>query len=127
MLLSGPPNVGAAFAFARDVFRGADPPEPPGAGHDARRPLGRLRRWPATRAGAPRPPGSSIFGPVLIRGGLTALGGVAGQAALGPGEQGDPVVVGEGAAAHGLRGGAAAMQGATAGRTGKHDIDAAVL
>ena len=36
-------------------------------------------------------------------------------------------VVGEGAAAHGLRGGAAAMQGATAGRTGNHDIDAAVL
>jgi len=35
---------------------------------------------------------------------------VAGQAALGPGEQGDPVVVGEGALAQGLRGRAAVMQ-----------------
>jgi hypothetical protein len=56
MLLSGPPERGAAFAFARDVVRGDDPLEPPGAGHHARRPLAAFADGPLPGLGHPGHP-----------------------------------------------------------------------
>src|SRR5215475_7044490 len=81
------------------------------------------QRYPANSDSRPR--GSRV--PCPGRWALPGRWGVAREPALGAGQQGDPVVMGEGAAAHGLRGGPAAVQGAAAGRAGNHHVDAAVL
>ena len=55
MLLSGPLR-GAAFACVRNVLRGYDPPEPPGAGHRLGGPLAAFADGPLPGLGHPGHP-----------------------------------------------------------------------